>query len=205
MAGVNLHKHWNERFAFSYVIPNLYNYLLNPVLINSNIPLPSYSKWKLINGSGDGSHSRFLSDATRHGPVLERTFCRLCACAPQGSGNGLAREEAGMTARQEQRRSVRGLDRIDPGFVCSDHSWFPAAVFLGRDALPGKLYASPDPVERHRVLAGLRADLRPGIWRRLYCGFGIVLAAASIIVSTLGTISVLMLRFSAASLFPFLK
>jgi hypothetical protein len=205
MAGVNLHKHWNERFSLSYLIPNLYNYVLNPVLITSNFPFFHIQAGSSDAISGFGTVSDFYHAQMLTGMLWNAPFV-VFALAP------LSRAVTGILAKRRHAPSIKQegaslLTWIELTLALSCLIsvalvlwYFWAAMRFLENFMPSLIVLSAI-----GFWHGYERIAEKGIWRRLYSGLGIILASASVAISTLGTISVLTLRFHLADLFPLLK
>ena len=205
MAGVNLHKHWNERFSFSYVIPNFYNYVLNPVLITSKFPFFQIQNGNSEAISGFGAIPDFYHAQMLTGIIWNAPFVVFALAA-------LRRVVTGMLISRRDPPSVKSegehlLSWIELTLTLSCLitfavvlCYFWAAMRFLENLLPSLIVLS--------VLGfwhGYERLSEKGIWSRLYCCLGIALVSASVAISTLGTISVLTLRFQIADLFPLFR
>ncbi|MGZ6316943.1 MAG: hypothetical protein ACXWNQ_06760, partial [Anaerolineales bacterium] len=204
MAGVNVHKHWNESYALSYVLPSLYNYLLNPVLITSsfpffNIQIGTGSLFFAAGTIPDFYHAQFVTGILWSAPFAIFALVPLKPALTGRRVGGLA----APTLRDGKQRFLTWIE-LTLALCCLVAfalvvGYFWVAMRFLENFTPSLIVLSAVGFwHGYEYLSGKR------LWKAIYSGLGIVLASASIAISTLGTISVLTLGFRLVDLFPFL-
>jgi hypothetical protein len=204
MAGVNIHRYWNERFSLSYVIPNLYGYLLNPVLIMARFPFIQVQAETLDTISGIVPIPHFYYVQMLTGILWSAPFV-VFAIVPLKSAIstvfGRQRAAADVEAGSRHTLALIELTLALSGLMAFGlvvYYFWAATRFLENFVPTLFLLCAIGFWQGYGWLSGRR------VWQRLYISAGVLLVAASLAISVLGAVSALTVRFQIAELFPFL-
>ena len=205
MAGVNIHKYWNARFSLRYVIPNLYGYLLNPVLITRGFPFSQVQASTLDLISSFVSVPNFYYVQMLTGILWSAPFVIFALVPLAGVGRfAVIRQQPTPGTPVEEQRLLSWIQwtlglscLVALGLVLS---YFWAAMRFLENFTPSLILLSAI-----GFWQGYQQLVRKRFWQRSYAALGVILSIVSIVISILGTISVLMLRFDLATLFPILR
>jgi hypothetical protein len=196
-ASNNLQKHYNDLLGLEYVLPNLYNYLLNPFRVNSQFPFIS-----LLRGKTDSIFpflilpdlysSQFITG------LLYAVPFTLFALISFGTAflNIFKQKLADVDGARILNwivLTLSGSALIAFGFLLI---FFWAAMRYMEDFMPSLIMLS--------VIGfwqGYSYLLHKPLMRKIYAVFGVVLASASIVFSMLLAISVNDARFLIVQLF----
>ena len=201
LAGLNLHKHWNERFSAAYVLPNLHAYVINPIHWKSVFPFVDVSP---ANGTGhvsflpavpDFYFSQIITGLLWLAPFVLFAvvpWARILASRIHGQHPGASAEHEPPRFLDWIQLTLSASSLITFIFLLL---YFWAAMRFLEDFLPSLLLLS--------ILgfwAGYESLRQNSTRRQIYSALGIFLAAASISISTLAAISINHARFGVISL-----
>ncbi len=206
LAGLNLHKHWDERFSLGYILPNFYAYLISPVNLKPAFPFLDVAPATTPGSAAfQPAFPHFYLSQIITGLAWLSPFV-VFALIPMGRTVllWLDRKRAGRTAAAEMpgllswiQLTLASSSLVTFVFLML-YFWaamrflvdfFPSLILLGAIGF----WLGYDWVRRNPT------------WKWIYTSIGISLAAASIVVSLLAAISASSMHFPLAALFQIVK